>query len=289
MLSRLLGEDVELVTSLASELGTVEIDSTALHQIIMNLAVNARDAMPDGGRLTIETSSVFFDESYRETHSDVQPGDYVMLAVTDTGTGMDAETQKRIFEPFFTTKEIGRGTGLGLSTVYGIVQQSRGHIWVYSELGVGTAFKIYFPQTGLAAPENVVRREQEIPRGSETILLVEDDSGLRKLNATLLQDLGYHVLQSSNGTEAIKMAAGHTGSLHLLLTDVVMPGMNGKQLATRLIEARPDLKVLFVSGHTDTVTGRELLSGSAAFLQKPLTRAVLANKLRELLDAKIQS
>jgi CheY-like chemotaxis protein len=284
MLERLLGEDIELVTSLDSELGAVVIDPAGLQQIILNLAVNARDAMPEGGKLTIETRSVVLDETPEQMQSGVNPGEYILLAVSDTGTGIDPEIQKHIFEPFFTTKDVGRGTGLGLATVYGIVQQCGGHLSVHSHVGAGTVFKIYFPLAMAAAPATHAREEEAGPCGNETVLLVEDDSALRKLNATLLEDLGYTVMQAGSGPEAVKLVSLHRGTLDVLITDVIMPGMNGKQLSQRLTELRPDLKVLFVSGYTDTVFGSELLADGSKFLQKPFSAPVLAKKVREVLD-----
>jgi two-component system cell cycle sensor histidine kinase/response regulator CckA len=286
MLERLLGEDIELVTSLDPDLGSVVIDPAGLHQIVMNLAVNARDAMPNGGKLTIETSSVVLDETYARMHSGVQPGEYVMLVVSDTGVGIRPEIQKHIFEPFFTTKDVGRGTGLGLATVFGIVQQSGGHLSVASEVGVGTVFRIYFPRAVAAAAITQARDEEFSPCGNETILLVEDDNALRKLNATLLEDLGYTVMQADSGPEAVKLVSRYRGPLDILITDVIMPGMNGKQLSDRLTELRRDLKVLFVSGYTDTVVGSELLADGSQFLQKPFSAPILAKKVREVLDAR---
>jgi PAS domain S-box-containing protein len=283
MLGQLLGEDIELVISLALSGGSVLIDPSGLHQIMMNLAVNARDAMASSGRLTIETANVALEEACAGKDSSLRPGEYVMLSVSDTGAGIDSETQRHVFEPFFTTKEIGRGTGLGLSIVYGVVQQSGGHISVQSEVGVGTTFKIYFPRVPSSTAASPPRAEEAPPHGSETILLVEDDSALRSLNANLLHELGYHVIQSRNGKEALEAAALLPGTLHLLLTDVVMPGVNGKQLAEQMTTTRPDLKVLFISGYADS-TGREL-PPDVPFLQKPFASPVLAQKVRDVLDA----
>ena len=284
MLGHLIGEDIELVTVFAPDLGSVEVDPTGIDQVLVNLTVNARDAMPHGGKLKIETANVVLDDTYAAQHISVPAGSYVALKVSDTGTGMDPETCKHIFEPFFTTKEPGRGTGLGLSTVYGIVQQSGGYISVYSELGCGTIFTIYLPRVEVAVPAAQAGSVQAVARGSETVLLVEDDEGLRKLGLELLHDLGYNVLPAGNAVEAIAASAAHTGPLHILMTDIVMPGMNGQKLAEVLIKRRPGLRVLFVSGYTDSVVSKQISHAGAAFLQKPLARRTLAEKLRELLD-----
>jgi two-component system cell cycle sensor histidine kinase/response regulator CckA len=281
MLQRLMGEDVALTAELDPNLGLVTVDPTQIEQIIMNLAVNSRDAMPNGGELTIHTSNVTLDDAYGERHMHVPPGEYVMLAVSDTGAGMDAETQKQIFEPFFTTKGIDRGTGLGLSTVYGIVKQSGGYIWVYSEVGIGTTFKIYLPRVqGVADSLLTSVRPTEIARGSETILLVEDDAALRTLGRELLEEMGYVVLDASKPSEALTVSERHSGPIHLLMTDVIMPGMNGKQLADQLLQSRPNMKVMYVSGYTDNIIRNVISSTGAAFLQKPFTRATLSKKLR---------
>jgi two-component system cell cycle sensor histidine kinase/response regulator CckA len=286
MLRRLIGEDIRLITNLHSDLWTVKADPTQIHQIIVNLAVNARDAMPEGGKLTIDTGNVEIDESYSDRHIHVEPGYYVLLAVTDTGTGMDAATQKQIFEPFFTTKR-GRGTGLGLSTVYGIVKQSSGYVWVYSEPGHGTTFKIYLPRVeGKPAPLVAASQHAAPQRGSETVLLVEDDAALRELNREQLRAMGYNVLAAAHGEAALALAAQHSGEIHLMMTDVVMPGINGRQLVERLHEQRPEMRVLYVSGYTENVIQQEILNSGVAFLQKPFARDVLNRKLRELLDVR---
>jgi len=284
LLTRLLGEDVSLTTTLAAALGAVKVDPGQLEQIIMNLAVNARDAMPRGGRLSIETANVEMDESYVHGHPLARPGHYVMLAVSDTGTGMDAATQARIFEPFFTTKEAGKGTGLGLATVYGIVRQSSGFIWVYSEPGHGTSFKIYLPRVdepvspaGAAAPQVV--------GGSETVLVVEDVAAVRAVTRQMLERQGYCVLEAANGATALSLARQHQSAIHLLVTDVVMPEVSGRELADQLVQLRPDMKVLFMSGYTDDAVVRHgILQEGIAYLQKPFTPDTLARKVRAVLD-----
>ena len=286
MLRRLIGEDIDLVTNQREGLGRAQADPGQVEQILLNLAVNARDAMPQGGKLTIETANVDLDESYARNHVSVKPGPHVMLAVSDTGIGMDAETQKRIFEPFFTTKEPGKGTGLGLSTVYGIVKQSEGSIWVYSEPGHGTTFKVYLPRVD--KPIEVVgatKAEAERPRGTETILLVEDDASVRLLVRATLESNGYHVLETTNGAEALLVSQQHTGNIHLLLTDLVMPGMSGRILAEQMVTLRTGLQVLFMSGYTDDAVVRHGgLEAGMAFIQKPFTPDGLAGKVREVLD-----
>ena len=287
MLRRLIAADVELRTALAPELGAVRADPGQLEQVIMNLVVNARDAMPRGGKLTIETANAELDESYALEHPAVVAGPFVMLAVSDSGVGMDAATQARIFEPFFTTKEKGKGTGLGLATVYGIVKQSGGNIWLYSEPGRGTTFKIYLPRVDqpleLPAPTPASR---ETPRGTETVLLVEDDEAVRTLARKMLASHGYTVLAAPSGADALELAASHAGPIHLLVTDVVLPGMSGRELATRFQSVRPGLKVLYTSGYTDdAVVHHGVLDPGIAFLQKPFTSGTLARKVRETLDS----
>jgi CheY-like chemotaxis protein len=251
----------------------------------MNLVVNARDAMPQGGRLTIESANVQLDEDYARQHSPLMPGPYVLLAVSDTGIGMDAETRGRIFEPFFTTKEVGKGTGLGLSTVYGVVAQSNGHIWVYSELGHGTTFKIYLPRTREAYNvEQPSADSAPLLRGTETILLVEDEEALRELTYNLLSDSGYTVLKAEHPDVAIKIAREHSGTIDLLLTDVVMPGMSGPALAENLAPIRPEMKVICMSGYTG-FAHRRLLDPEKPLLAKPFTREALLRKLRQILDS----
>jgi PAS domain S-box-containing protein len=286
LLRRLIGEDVELATRLDPALGQVKADPGQIDQVIMNLAINARDAMPQGGRLTIETANAELDERYARRHPVVPPGPYVMLAVTDTGHGMDQETQSRIFEPFYTTKERGKGTGLGLATVYGIVKQSGGFIWVYSELGRGTTFKIYLPRVDEEVESaGADRFPREAPRGAETVLMTEDDELVRTLIRTTLQDQGYTVLEARNGAEALRISQEYKGPIHLLVTDVVMPGMNGRELAERLACRCPALRVLYLSGYTgETVVRNGVLEAERAFLPKPFSPAAFAHKVREVLN-----
>src|SRR3989449_2775141 len=287
MLRRLIGADVELRTALGPVLGAVRADPGQLDQVIMNLVVNARDAMPRGGKLTIETANAELDESYALEHPSVVAGPYVMLAVSDSGVGMDAATQARIFEPFFTTKEKGKGTGLGLATVYGIVKQSGGNIWLYSEPGRGTTFKIYLPPVGqppeLPPPTPAAPAK---PPGTETVLLVEDDEAVRTRARKMLASHGYTVLAAPSGADARELAASHAGPIHLLVTDVVLPGMSGRELAARFQSVRPALKVLYTSGYTDeAVVHHGVLDPGIAFLQKPFTSGALARKVRETLDS----
>jgi PAS domain S-box-containing protein len=284
MLRRLIGEDIQLVYALSEHTGNVKADPGHVEQAIVNLAVNARDAMPLGGRLTIETANAVLDETYTRTHMGVQPGEFVMIAVSDTGVGMDAETRRRIFEPFFTTKERGKGTGLGLATVYGIVKQTGGDIWVYSEPGQGTTFKLYFPRV-VEAPSETTATEAEHPKGeSETILVVEDERAVRDLTVRMLQKLGYKILAAGSGEEAIEMSTAYAGPIALLLTDMVMPNMSGRQLADILVKSRPDMKVLHLSGYTEnTVVHHGAVDSGVEFLPKPFSREVLARKLREVL------
>jgi two-component system, cell cycle sensor histidine kinase and response regulator CckA len=285
LLERLLGEDIELITSLDSGLGKVKADPGQVEQVIMNLAVNARDAMPGGGKLTIATSNAILDETFIHD-SKVTPGRYVLLAVSDTGVGMDAETRLRIFEPFFTTKEQGKGTGLGLSTVYGIVKQSGGYISVYSEPGIGTTFKVYLPRIDAAAENTgAASGEHRIQKGTETILLVEDEDGVRTLVGQLLEKQGYRVLQTRHGGEALLACEKHNGRIHLLLTDVVLSQMSGRELAERLAGLRPEMKVLFMSGYSEeAIVQHGVLNTGTAFLQKPFTAEALSAKVREVLD-----
>jgi two-component system, cell cycle sensor histidine kinase and response regulator CckA len=286
MLQRIVGADVDLVSRPTPSLGRILVDPSTIEQVIMNLVVNARDAMPTGGQLTMETANVVLDETYARDHLGVKSGPHVMLAITDTGTGMERATLTRIFEPFFTTKAAGQGTGLGLSTVFGIVQQSGGSVWVYSELGRGTTFKIYFPRVDRAL--DVVR--PAVPpatlRGSETILLVEDDDQVRAVARGILSRCGYHLIEARNAGEALLHSESHPGRIHLLLSDVVMPQMSGPELAKRLARARPDMRVLCMSGYTDdSVVRHGVLEARVAFLQKPITPESLTAKVREVLES----
>ncbi|HEY6158645.1 MAG TPA: response regulator [Gemmatimonadales bacterium] len=287
LLRRLIGEDVELRTALAPDLGAVKADPGQMEQVIANLVVNARDAMPAGGRLTVETANAELDKDYADQHFPAPPGSYVLLAVSDTGTGMDPETKGRIFEPFFTTKEKGKGTGLGLATVYGVVKQSGGYIWVYSEPGQGTAFKIYLPRVREApGPARPGPAPAAPLRGSETLLLVEDDEMVRHLVSRMLKSRGYTVLAASDGTHALRQLESHRGAIDLLITDVVMPGMSGREVAQRVAALQPQAKVLYLSGYTDDAIVRHgMLEPGIAFLQKPFSADVLARKVREVLDA----
>ena len=291
ILRRLIGEDVQLETSSVPDLGLVKADRSQIEQVILNLAVNARDAMPEGGRLTIETANVDLDESFSHSSVMLSPGPYVMLAVTDNGCGMDVETQAHIFEPFFTTKEKGKGTGLGLATVYGIVKQSGGYVWVYSEPGRGTSFKVYLPRVWdePAMPGRDRRIEgQRLPQGTETVLLVEDEKGVRELAREYLEMTGYTVIEAENGHTALELAALHSGPIHLLMTDVVMPGISGRELSERVKSIRPDIRVLFMSGYTDqAVVHHGILETDAVLLQKPFTVAALAAKLRDILNLEV--
>jgi PAS domain S-box-containing protein len=286
MLRRVIGEDVELITALQPELWRAKADPGQIEQAILNLVVNARDAMPRGGRLTVETANVELDEKFAGRYATVEPGPHVMLAVSDTGIGMDAELQARLFEPFFTTKEHGKGTGLGLSTTYGIVKQSGGSIWVYSEPGHGTTFKIYLPRCEEpledlpAAPP-----AREAAPGTETVLLVEDEPEVRRLVEKLLRLKGYRVLSAGSPADAVAIARRHEDAIDLLLTDVIMPGMNGRELARLLAEGRPDMRVLYMSGYADAAMNQHgILPPGTAFLSKPFTPEVLARKVREVLD-----
>ncbi len=286
MLRRLIGEDIQMLIRPSPDAGNLRADPGQIEQVIFNLVVNARDAMPAGGRITIETARAHLDKQYAKTHLGVEPGEYVLIAVSDTGHGMDAETKRHIFEPFFTTKEQGKGTGLGLATVYGIVKQSGGDIWVYSEPGKGTTFKVYFPR--VEEPEPGASLSAQSPgtrRGTETILVVEDEQGVRELIAEMLRQQGYNVLKAADGAEAIRISEQHSGPIHMLLTDVVMPHMSGKQLADTLLAARASLKVLYLSGYTEnTVVHHGVLNPELEFLGKPFTQEGLAKKVREVLD-----
>jgi len=285
MLQRIIGEDVEIITSLDPNLVNIKGDPPQIQQVLMNLSVNARDAMPQGGRLTIKTANVILDKSYAKGRPGVKPGQYAMLAVSDTGVGMGRETIDKIFEPFFTTKAPGKGTGLGLATVYGIVKQHGGNIWVYSEPGRGTTFKIYLPQTtGDAQPEQVAKKQPERAVGKGTILVVEDETAVRKLACNILHSHGYEVLEAGSSPEALRLAETHGGPIDLLLTDVVMPQMNGRELYRQIASLRPDMKVLYMSGYTDDVIAHHgVLDGQIEFLQKPFTVDGLVRKVREML------
>jgi PAS domain S-box-containing protein len=286
ILRRVLGEDVALATSPAPELGAVRADVGQLEQVLMNLAVNARDAMPTGGKLTIETGNIDHDPEFARGQGAAAVRQFVMLAVTDTGVGMDEATKARIFEPFFTTKAPGKGTGLGLATVYGIVQQSGGFIWVYSEPGRGTTFKIYLPRVDAAAEGVAAAALPPVAGGTETVLLAEDAAAVRAVGKQVLERQGYTVLEAPDGEVALHLAQRHSGPIHLLLTDVVMPGMSGRQLADQLARTRPDTRVLFASGYTDDAVVRHgVLEEGTPYLQKPFTPESLARKVREVLDA----
>ncbi|MBI4953434.1 MAG: response regulator [Myxococcales bacterium] len=286
MLGRVLGEDIELHAALAPAIGKVLADPGQIEQVLMNLVVNARDAMPTGGRLTVETADVDIDEGYAAEHAGVEPGPYVMLSVSDTGCGMDRATQARAFEPFFTTKDRSKGTGLGLATVFGIVKQSGGHIWLYSEPGVGTTFKIYLPRHSSEHPSDVLARPRVSRRGTETILLAEDDDQVRAVAQGILKRAGYGVIATASAAEALELCRTPGASFDLLLTDVVMPNMSGRQLAEQVAAVRPGTRVLFMSGYTDDAVLRHgVLEAGVAFIQKPLTPDALGRKVREVLDA----
>ncbi|MDZ7290530.1 MAG: response regulator [candidate division KSB1 bacterium] len=287
MLRRLIGEDIELVLLPSADPGLVKVDSGQIEQVIVNLAINARDAMPQGGTLTLETSNVTVDQKNGNQHPVAKPGDYVMLVVRDTGIGMTEETKSHLFEPFFSTKEVGKGTGLGLATCYGIIQQNNGHIAIESETGQGTTVRIYLPRvTGTTAVLSELEKSPALPQGTETVLLVEDEPTVREVAARVLREQGYHVLMAANGDEALQLAKAHPQeTIHLLVTDVVMPRLSGKVVADQLKVIRPDMKVLFISGYSDETTFRHgTADASLAFLQKPFSPAVLAHKVREVLD-----
>jgi signal transduction histidine kinase/CheY-like chemotaxis protein len=290
LLNRVIGEDIRLVSHLAPRLHPVRVDPGQFEQVLLNLAVNARDAMPRGGMLTIETGNVDLHEQLGFDHDALAPGRYVTLAVSDTGVGMDLQTRQRVFEPFFTTKEQGKGTGLGLSTVYGIVRQSGGHVWVYSEPGHGACFRIYLPRVE-AGPGPTPDLRETLPepvragRGTETLLVVEDEHSVRELTRQVLRLHGYRTLDAANGGEALAVAAAHDGPIDLLITDVVMPGMSGPDLAARFQAARPETAVLFLSGYTShAVVGGGMLEAGKDFLQKPFTPSDLAATVRGILD-----
>jgi PAS domain S-box-containing protein len=288
MLTRMIGEDIDLVMVPGPSIGAIRVDPGQIDQVIMNLAVNARDAMPQGGKLTIETSNVSLDENFARTHAPLEPGEYVMLAISDTGVGMDVETQSRIFEPFFTTKG-AKGTGLGLSTVYGIVKQSGGYIFVESQQQHGTSFRAYFPRVDVREEVATAQEAVGLPRpqlGQETILLVEDEVNLRRLARQYLETQGYKILEADDGAAALQIAAGYRATIDLLLTDVIMPGMNGRELAASIAASRPDVRVLYMSGYTENAIGHNgLLDAGINLLQKPFSLPALKDKVREVLDS----
>jgi len=286
MLRRLIGEDIELVVNPSKDLRKVEADPGQIEQIIMNLAINARDAMPHGGKLILETANVVLGKDGGEEQTECKPGTYVCLTVSDTGTGMDEEVRSHLFEPFFTTKEVGKGTGLGLSTVRGIVTQSGGSIKVHSEVGMGTTFRIYLPQVMQDTSSDAKKPASGTLRsGQETILVVEDEEFVRELTMRILEQQGYSVLAASHPDEALRCSAQHDGPIHLLVTDVVMPEMGGRELASRLTASRPETRVLYVSGYTDdAIMQHGILDEDLAFLQKPFTLTTLSSKVRDVLD-----
>jgi len=285
LLRRLIGENIQFAISLEPTLGQVKADPGQIEQVLINLAVNARDAMPQGGHLRIEARNVQLDDSYKQTHSPVNPGPYVMITVEDSGCGMNRETQARIFDPFFTTKELGKGTGLGLATVYGIVKQSEGYIWVYSEPSKGTIFKVYLRRADQSAqPTKLDTLDTTLLRGCETILLVEDSESLRDMVREYLKSMGYTVLEAASGQDALQQAKGFDATIHLLLTDVVMPEMGGPELAGQLGTLRPGIKVIFTSGYSEAAIARQdVLDPAVAFIQKPYRPKALARKIREVL------
>jgi CheY-like chemotaxis protein len=288
MLRRLIGEDINLITALDRDAGHVNVDVTQMEQVLMNLVVNARDAMPKGGTLRVETRNIWLDGTFSSAKDVEAPvGAYLLLAVTDSGTGMDEETQSKIFEPFYTTKDMAKGTGLGLSTVYGIVMQSGGFVSVHSELDVGTTFEIYLPRApSRTGPERPRRLSPHIMKGVETILLVEDDAAVRKAAARILERAGYEVLVAAEGAEALLLCQTRTAPIHLMLTDVVMPRIGGKDLADRVAAHQPLMRVLFMSGYTDdAILHHGILDGEAAFLHKPFTPDTLLRKVRDVLSS----
>jgi CheY-like chemotaxis protein len=288
MLTRMIGEDIDLVMVPGPALGAIRADPGQIDQVIMNIAVNARDAMPQGGKLTIETANVTLDENFARTHAPLTAGDYIMLAISDTGVGMDYETQLRIFEPFFTTKG-SKGTGLGLSTVYGIVKQSGGFIFVDSQPQRGTVLRAYFPRVDGREDAAAAQDSLGLPRaehGQETILLVEDETNLRRLARQYLETQGYKILEAEDGAAALQIVDGYNGAIDLLLTDVIMPGMNGRELAARVTNLLPDVRVLYMSGYTENAVGQDgTLDAGINLLQKPFSLPALKDRVRELLDS----
>jgi signal transduction histidine kinase len=285
MLHRLIGDNIDLRMCLASSLSPAKADRSQIEQILLNLVINARDAMPDGGSIVIETDNVFLDEDYSEKHTEVTPGFYVMVAVSDSGTGMNDETRRRIFEPFFTTKELGKGTGLGLATVHGIVKQHGGHIWIYSERDKGTIFKIYLPQADESVQPEAETPNNAQPVGTETVLVVEDEEWVRGLVCRTLDSYGYRVLEAENPEKGLQVVSAYSGDIDLLLTDVIMPGMNGGELGNRVRALCPGIKVLYMSGYTENVIVRDgALIGGANYLQKPFSIRGLTQKVRAVLD-----
>jgi len=286
LLSRLMGENIEMKTVCNAANGTVKADPAQIEQVIVNMVVNARDAMADGGKLTIETANVVLDTAYAMDQVTIKPGSYVMLSISDTGIGMDKQTQAHVFDPFFTTKEAGRGTGLGLSTVYGIVKQSDGYVWVESEHGKGSTFRVYLPLAKelLTQEESPVEERKDVS-GTEVVLLVEDEEAVLELAHTILEQQGYRVLVARNAAHAEELAAESKAEIHMLLTDVVMPGISGHELAKRITARRPGIRVLFMSGYAeDIVSQGGVLKSGVAFLQKPFTPKVLRQRVREILD-----
>ncbi len=291
MLQRLISEDIQLTTTLNPKVGRVMVDPGQFSQILMNLAINARDAMPQGGKLTIETANVFLDPVYTRRHVGVLPGAYVLLAVSDTGSGMSDETKQHIFEPFFTTKELGLGTGLGLATVYGIVKQSGGNIEVYSEEKIGTTFKIYLPRVADEIDATIISDTSvKMSAGTETILLVEDEELVRNLSKEILETCGYTVIAARNGFEALELCDDGNCNFDLLMTDVIMPQMGGRELAEKLTKRLPKIPVLFTSGYTDDAVVRHgTIEINTNFIQKPFTPEALATKIRGILDNSYKS
>jgi len=287
-LARLIGEDITLKVSIEDSLGSIEADPGQIEQVLLNLAVNSQDAMPKGGLLTITACNVGLDEDDKRKHEPLVPGKYVMLTVEDTGCGMDPQTQSRIFDPFFTTKGVGRGTGLGLATVYGIVKQTRGYVWVYSEVGHGTVFKIYLPRIEQTLQPEPKTTDLPAVKGWETILFAEDSESLREMAREYLQSLGYTVLAAASGKEALQRAKDFEGTIHLLLTDVVMTELNGPELAEQIASLRPGIKVIFTSGYaSETLAQRGALDPAVAFVPKPYRPKALARRIREVLDASL--